>query len=148
MNHLLPKLSLPLLALALWLAFTGCARTPALPCSKRLAPCPVWDTSCEAPSPQCTRADLGPTQAWVKIDSKPTPAAIYQDGTFIGFTPLRHAMGFTSEVARISLVAVPLYAGQAQQERVIRVPPLPKRVSFMMNNPPKGSGQLTDAEPR
>lgn len=125
----------------------GCAggekKTPPLPCTKRPSPCSSWDVDCDLPRPKCVQADLGPTQGWVDIQSSPTPAAIYQDGKFIGYTPMRHVMAFTSKTSRISLVAVPLYAGQAQQERLIKVPPLPERVSFLMNNPGAGAGTLT-----
>lgn len=145
-----PRSSLVLVGAALLtgLVSNGCSGTPPLPCTQQHSSCAAWDTDCaQASRPQCTQADRAPTMGWVEIESSPTSAAIYQDGRFIGYTPLRQAMGFTSQTGRISLVAVPLFAGQAQQERLIRVPPLPERVTFVMNNPPQGSGTLTELGP-
>ena len=121
-------------ALLLCTAITpGC--TPLAPngCAGRLVACPSPET--------------GRTRSPVRILSAPTPAAIYLDGRFIGYSPLTYPVSFTSETGRIHLVAVPLYPGQAQQEEVILVPPLPKRVSFFMNNPPAASGADAAAEP-
>lgn len=83
----------------------------------------------------CRSTDDGATEQWVAIGSFPTPAAIYLNERFIGYSPMRYPMRFTSRDSHISLVAVPLYAGQAQQEELIIIPPLPKRISFFMNNP-------------
>ncbi|WP_295883758.1 hypothetical protein [uncultured Thiohalocapsa sp.] len=98
---------------------------------------------CSAFDPGCTgarrtarvEATAGESRRRVHIDSRPTAAAIYLNGRFIGYSPLRHPIGFSSDDRAISLVAVPLYPGQAQQERLIQIPPLPARVSFFMNNP-------------
>lgn len=117
------------------LLISGCAAAPPLPCTARAPACGPLDGRCVDTGSVCLRRDPGPTQAWVVIDSHPTPAAVYQDSRFIGYTPLKHLMGFTSSTGRIRLNAVPLYAGQAQQERVIALPPLPDRVTFDMNNP-------------
>ncbi|WP_156427884.1 hypothetical protein [Thiohalocapsa sp. ML1] len=109
---------------------------------------PTLSTDCSAFAPDCmprsrrplTVAD-GETRQWVDIDSAPTAAAIYVNGRFIGYSPMRYPMAFNSQDRALSIVAVPLYPGQAQQERLIRVPPLPTRVSFFMNNGEPQIGQ-------
>lgn len=120
----------------------------AVCCALALAGCqlpglvrPTLTTDCSAFEPDCVPPDKRPrtvadgeTRRWVDIDSAPTPAAIYLNGRFIGYSPLRYPLGFNSEDRAVSVVAVPLYPGQAQQEQLIRVPPLPTRVSFFMNN--------------
>jgi hypothetical protein len=110
------------LALLAALAAAGCAPLAPGGCAGRVVACPA--------------AETGPTRAPVRIDTAPTPAAIYLDGRFIGYSPMTYPVTYTSATSHISVVAVPLYPGQAQQQRLIRVPPLPKRVSFFMNNPP------------
>ena len=104
------------------LAAAGCAPLAPHGCAGRTASCPQIET--------------GPTRAPVRIVTSPTPAAIYLDGRFIGYSPLTYPVSFTSATDRISVVAVPLYPGQAQQEQVVVVPPLPERISFFMNNRP------------
>ena len=103
--------------------------------------CSSFDDDCPVKRGRCHTDDLGATRRWVRIDSTPTPAAIYLDGSFIGYTPMRHAMSFTSKTRRLRLVAVPLYAGQAEQQRLIVVPPLPDRVAFFMNNGNDGANR-------
>lgn len=119
----------------------GCASSSPAPsgCSYAPATCSAFSPDCSGFAAKCR--DAGPTRAWVEIDSSPTPAAIYLDGQFIGYSPLRYALAFSSTTRLVSLAAVPLHPGQAQQERLIQVPPLPTRVSFFMNNPP------ADADP-
>ncbi|MCG6942383.1 MAG: hypothetical protein LJE69_14170 [Thiohalocapsa sp.] len=98
--------------------------------------CSAFRQDCAPRRPTSVTAGDGETSRRVRIDSEPTPAAIYLNGAFIGYSPMHHRIGFGSTDRAISLVAVPLYPGQAQQQRLIRIPPLPARVSFFMNNPP------------
>jgi hypothetical protein len=79
----------------------------------------------------------GASQAEVEILSSPTSATIYLDGQSIGRTPLTHPLWYSSRTRYLTLTAEPLYPGQARQEQQLRVPPLPRRVQFFMNNPPK-----------
>jgi hypothetical protein len=109
-------------------------------CSPQLRPglatsCTAFQPDCAAREPVVLTAAEGETRKWVQIDSEPTAAAIYLNGRFIGYSPLRYRIGFSSGDRAIDLVAVPLYPGQAQQQQVIAIPPLPARVSFFMNNP-------------
>ena len=114
----------------------GCSNsTRPRQCGERDTQCSAFAEDCNTRAPRCIRADEGSSSAWVKITSAPTSAAIYLDERFIGYSPLRYRISFTSEVGSLSMVAVPLYAGQAQQERLIMVPALPTRISFFMNNP-------------
>ncbi|NBC15142.1 MAG: hypothetical protein GVY09_17745 [Gammaproteobacteria bacterium] len=126
-------------ALAALLAASGCTA----PLSGGLARgCSAFAADCAEPGQTTATAASRPdgqTRRWVDIDSTPTAAAIYLNGELIGYSPLRHRLGFSSDDRVLSLVAVPLFPGQAQQARLIRVPPLPARVSFFMNNPPAES---------
>jgi hypothetical protein len=71
----------------------------------------------------------------VDIAASPTPASIYVDGQLVGRAPLRYPLYFTNQTRYVSVVAEPLYPNQTRQERRIRVPPLPDRIQFFMNNP-------------
>jgi hypothetical protein len=107
----------------------GCAR-PARPLAA-VGCCGLLPDCGMRREPAVTAAE---TRRWGHIDSAPTPAAICLNGVFIGCSPMRHPIGFNSTDQAISLVAVPLYPGRAQQEQLITVPPLPARVSFFMND--------------
>lgn len=85
----------------------------------------------------------GASQAEVEILSSPTSAEIYLDGQPIGRTPLTWRLAYSSQTRFLTLTAMPLYPGQAPQEQRLRVPPLPRRVQFFMNNPPKGEVETT-----
>jgi hypothetical protein len=122
---------------AMWLS--ACGSKQQLRCNRN-AQCSPFDQDCNLERVGCRSTDDGATEQWVEIGSWPTPAAIYLNERFIGYSPMRYPMRFTSQDSRISLVAVPLYAGQAQQEEMIAVPPLPKRISFFMNNPALDTG--------
>jgi hypothetical protein len=125
------------LGAGLALGLAGCAGSPERLCgSVAGASCGGLDGDCPQARERCRTDPQGATLGLVAIDSSPTSAAIYLDGAFIGYTPLRHPMSYTSQTSRIRLVAVPLTPGQAEQERIVLVPPLPTRVSFFMNNPP------------
>jgi hypothetical protein len=99
------------------------------------ADCSAFRTDCAPAGTRAPSVDDGNTRHWVRIDSSPTPAAIYLNEQFIGYSPLRHPIGFGSGDSQINLIAVPLFPGQAQQSQYISIPPLPKRVKFFMNNP-------------
>lgn len=120
----------------------------AAACTPQLRPdlatgCSAFAPDCEPRGPTVRAASDGKTREWVEIDSEPTAAAIYLNQRFIGYSPLRYPIGFSSGDRAIDLVAVPLYPGQAQQQQIIAIPPLPARVSFFMNNPAADAG---DAE--
>jgi len=84
---------------------------------------------------QCLGVEPGASFKLVDIDASPTPAAIYLNGEFIGRTPLRYPLSFTSQSRYMVIVAEPLYPTQARQERRMLMPPLPDRIQFYMNNP-------------
>jgi hypothetical protein len=86
----------------------------------------------------CRGIQPGASQGVVVIDSSPTPAAIRVDGEHVGQTPLRHLLSYTSQTRYLTVVAEPLYPSQMRQERRLRVPPLPSRIHFFMNNPSTG----------
>ena len=92
---------------------------------------------CAADVDPCRDVPPGATSALVEIGSQPTPADIFVDGTYVGRTPLKRYLWFSSTTHAVAVVAEPLYPGQARQEQRLRVPPLPKRLTFFMNNPPK-----------
>lgn len=123
-------------------------------CAQQLRPdlsagCSAFQPDCEPQEPYVSTAADGETREWVEIVSEPTAAAIYLNERFIGYSPMRYPIGFSSGDRAISLIAVPVYPGQAQQEQLIAIPPLPARVSFFMNNPSAdtGSDLLHDASP-
>jgi hypothetical protein len=78
----------------------------------------------------------GVTIAPVKIDSSPTTAWIYIDGKYVGNTPLVYGLAYDSNTHYIEVIAEPLpdHPVQQRQTKHIRVPPLPIRVHFFLNN--------------
>ena len=85
----------------------------------------------------CPYVPEGATHSLVEIGSSPTPAEIYVDGMYLGRSPLKRCLWFTSTTHAITVVAEPLYPGQARQELQLSIPPLPRRLTFFMNNPAK-----------
>jgi len=73
----------------------------------------------------------------VEIDSSPTTAWVYVDGHYVGNTPLVYGLTYDSSMETIEVTAEPLPAHRAQvrQTKHIRVPPLPRRIHFFLNNP-------------
>jgi hypothetical protein len=122
----------------------GCGGAAQTGCTGVYRDCTPFEQHCEDGWARCGTDASGATEEIVHIDSRPTTAAIYVDGRFAGYSPLRYRMRFTSETRRIRLAAVPVYGDQAQQTREIVVPPLPRRVLFLMNNAAEAS---IDAEP-
>jgi len=117
----------------------GCAR-PSLDCSQ--GPSPECDPAfgpCAADIDPCRYIPPGATNTLVEIDSAPTPAEIFVDGKYVGRTPLKRYLWFSSTTHAVTVVAEPLYPGQARQEQRLNVPPLPKRLTFVMNNPATGN---------
>jgi hypothetical protein len=136
-----PPLVRALATLAGTTALGGCAATANLDCS--VAPKPRCDKAaehCIAPPDPCRYIPPGTSNELVEIDSSPTPAAIYVDGRYVGKTPLKRYLWFSSTTRAVTVVAEPLYPGQARQEQPLQVPPLPKRLTFFMNNPAKTKG--------
>jgi hypothetical protein len=123
------------IGLAAALTASGCTLPPE-PLAHR--GCSAFQKDCEPARPRPPTVAEGATRHRGRIDSDRTPAAIYLNGRFIGYSPLQHPVGFSSDEHVISLVAVPLFPGQSQQERLIRVPPVPSRVSFFMSRPDAG----------
>jgi hypothetical protein len=111
----------------------------------RAAPCGSAFGPCASEADPCRYVPPGATNALVEIGSAPTPADIYVDGDYIGRTPLKRYLWFSSTTRAITVVAEPLYPGQARQEQRLSVPPLPNRLTFFMNNPvkPVASGEPT-----
>jgi hypothetical protein len=124
----------------------GCSQQPRTGLS---AGCSAFQPDCEPTGPDVLTVADGETREWVEIVSEPTAAAIYLNERFIGYSPMRYPIGFSSGDRAISLIAVPVFPGQAQQEQLIAIPPLPARVSFFMNNPATDTGFETghDAPP-
>ena len=116
----------------------GCA-TPKLDCSGRWTECREGLATCDPIPEICAGLTPGASYALVFIDTSPTPAAIHVDGRYIGETPLRHPLEYTSQTRYINVVARPIYPNQARQERRLRVPPLPDSIKFFMSNPPQDS---------
>lgn len=112
----------------------GCAGKATTGCSGLYRACTPFEADCGSGWTHCRSNAGGATEEIVQIDSQPTTAAIYVDGRFVGYSPLRHRMRYTSETARIEVAAVPLFSRQTQQVREIVVPPLPRRVLFSMTN--------------
>jgi hypothetical protein len=115
----------------------GCAK-PSLDCSR--GPNPECDSTlgfCTADVDPCRYIPPGATNTLVEIDSDPTPADIFVDGGYVGRTPLKRYLWFSSTTHAVTVAAEPLYPGQARQEQRLNVPPLPKRLTFFMNNPAK-----------
>ncbi len=84
---------------------------------------------------ECLGVEPGASFKMVDIDAAPTPAAIYLNGEFIGRTPLRYPLSFSSQSRYMVVVAEPLYPNQSRQKRRMLMPPLPDRIQFYMNNP-------------
>jgi hypothetical protein len=127
----------PMLALAL--LATGCASSQPT-CPSQANQCNALLGQCEKPTGICSKVvPPGVTQALVEIVSSPTTAEIYVDGKSIGRTPVTYPLWYSSKTRFIRVSAEPLYPDQARQEHQLRVPPLPTRIQFFMNNPPQGT---------
>lgn len=122
---------LPVLAAAL---LAGCTTTPKIDCAETSADCTGISDDCRPSPPECMYVAAGASFKWVDIDSSPTPAAIYVNGKYVGETPLRYPLVFTSLTRYVVVVAEPLYSTQTRQEQHLSVPPLPGRIQFFMNN--------------
>jgi len=72
----------------------------------------------------------------VEIDSSPSSAWIYINGKYVGNTPLVYGLAYDSNTNYIEVIAEPLpdHPVQQRQTKQIRVPPLPTRVHFFLNN--------------
>lgn len=68
------------------------------------------------------------------INTKPTEAAIYKDGHYIGHSPLRvwlwHGAPSNSQI-----IALPLYQHQFIQVKSLRIPTIPTQLTFYMTEP-------------
>jgi hypothetical protein len=86
----------------------------------------------------CAQAPLqGPAGAStmkVRIDSAPTPAWIFIDGTYVGRTPLTPEIPFTHATRYVEVVAVPMYDSQTRQALRLVPPSLPQRLQFFLDN--------------
>jgi len=115
----------------------GCAQ-PSLDCrAARGAACDSAFGLCATDVDPCRDVPPGATNSLVEISSDPTPADIFVDGAYVGRTPLKRYLWFSSTTHAVTVVAEPLYPGQARQEQRLNVPPLPSRLTFFMNNPAK-----------
>lgn len=123
--------------LALACLVAGCA-SPQRTCPSPANQCNALLTNCEKPSGICSQVPPGVTHALVEILSSPTTAEIFVDGKPIGRTPVTYPLWYSSKTRFIRVSAEPLYPDQARQEHQLRVPPLPTRIEFFMNNPPPG----------
>ncbi len=124
-------------AILLALLTTGCAQPFQGSCGPDISGGMGVSSACTSRSGTYPGIPPGASQAEVEILSSPTSATIYLDGQSIGRTPLTHPLWYSSRTRYLTLTAEPLYPGQARQEQQLRVPPLPRRVQFFMNNPPK-----------
>jgi hypothetical protein len=70
----------------------------------------------------------------VRIDSSPTPAWIFIDGTYVGRTPVEPELPFTHATRFIEVVAVPMYESQTRQVLRIVPPSLPRDLHFFLDN--------------
>jgi len=125
---------------ALVIAMTLAALTSAVPlggCATRHLDCSSGARLFTLGPDPCRYIPPGASNELVEIGSSPTAAAIYVDGTYVGKTPLKRYLWFSSTTHAVTVVAEPLYPGQARQEQRLRVPPLPGRLTFFMNNPAK-----------
>jgi hypothetical protein len=113
----------------------GCAGQGTLDCPSGHNACAGAFADCDPIPEACSNLPPGVSYGLVDIAASPTPASIYVDGEAVGRTPLRYPLYFTNQTRYVSVVAVPLYPNQTRQERRIRVPPLPNRIQFFMNNP-------------
>lgn len=117
------------------LSAAGCATPPQPTCESLAQQCQSPPGQCTPPPQACAELPAGVNHALVEIASSPTSADIYVNGTLIGRTPLLHPLWYTSRTRFITLTAEPLFAAQAPQEYKLRVPPIPARIQFFMNNP-------------
>ena len=142
LTRIAPSVAGATVAILVW----ACAR-PNLDCSQGPTPqCDPEIVPCTADIDPCRYIPPGATNTLVEIESSPTTAEIYVNGEYVGRTPLKRYLWFSSTTRAVSVVAEPLFPGQARQEQQLNVPPLPKRLTFFMNNPPtakdaKGSTQ-------
>jgi len=87
----------------------------------------------------CTQAPLqgpaGASAVKVHIDSAPTPAWIFVDGTYVGRTPLTPEIPFTHATRYIEVVAVPMHDPQTRQALRLVPPSLPQTLRFFLDNP-------------
>lgn len=115
----------------------ACATQPRqLDCSGPRDDCEEYILGDCPPLPaECLGVEPGASFKLVDIDASPTPAAIYLNGEFIGRTPLRYPISFTSQSRYVVIAAEPLYPTQSRQERRMLMPPLPDRIQFYMNTP-------------
>lgn len=133
----LARTILGLAAVAALVVFSGCAQ-PNLDCNVGAKPkCDPRFGHCAGDIDPCRHIPPGATSALLEIDSSPSSAKIFVDGTYVGRTPLKHYLWFFSTTRAIIVVAEPIYPGQARQEQRLTVPHLPKRLTFFMNNPAK-----------
>lgn len=119
------------------LLVTGCA-TPPPRCDNISEDCSSWPGACRSLPKACAEVPAGADHVLVEILSSPTHAAIYLDGKFIGTSPLLHPLWYSSKTRFLRLTAEPLFPGQARQEQLIKIPPLPSRIQFFMNSAPTG----------
>ena len=122
------------LVLVTLMALGGCA-THAPECSREVFVPECFDEDCTVPRAPLNPVPPGASHACVIIDAQPTRAAIYIDGDYVGTTPLHYSLWFESNTRYIRVLAQPMYANQAPQERLLQVPPVPRRLQFFMNNP-------------
>ena len=116
----------------------GCGTQTNIDCTSRVDRLLTWLPGYGAAPPDpCGYIPPGASNTLVEIESSPTPAAIYVNGDYIGRTPLKHYLWFSSTIRTVIVVAKPLYPGQGRQEQRLRVPHLPRRLTFFMNNPVK-----------
>lgn len=99
----------------------------------------IAGTGCAGGHLQARSPSAGPegvSIAALDIDSSPSTACVYIDGKYVGNTPLVHGIAYDSNTRYIEVVAEPLsyHPLQQRQTKHIRVPPLPARLHFFMNN--------------
>lgn len=129
---------LALMVLATTPLMLGCAGQTSIDCTSNVDRLLTWlPVYGAAPPDPCGYVPRGSSNTLVEIDSSPTPAAIYVNGDYIGKTPLKRYLWFSSTVRTVNVVAKPLYPGQGRQEQHLLVPHLPRRLTFFMNNPIK-----------
>jgi hypothetical protein len=131
--------------LLLVVALAGCAGGAEYACNFGPQNCEEVLGQCEPEPADCGRLPSGASSAPVTIDSAPTSAAIFIDGRYVGQTPLRYRIHFSSNTRFIHVVAEPVYPSQTRQERRLQVPPLPQRIQFFMTNPGRDQGEARPA---
>jgi hypothetical protein len=75
----------------------------------------------------------------VQIDSAPTPAWIFVDGTYVGRTPAAPVIPFTHATRFVEVAAVPMYSSQTRQVLRLVPPSLPQSVQFFLDNQDPGA---------